>query len=185
MTLSEAGSKMKPKKSVALSGVPAGNTSLCTVGRSGNDLHYRGYDILDFAEKAQFEEIAFLLVYGTLPTEAQLKAYKQKLKSLRGLPTNLKAILEWIPASAHPMDVLRTGCSALGTIIPEKDDHNVVDAKGIADRMMASFGSMLLYWFHWSHNGKRIETETDDDSIGAHFLHMLHGKPPKKRCTYP
>ncbi|MEX0957923.1 MAG: 2-methylcitrate synthase [Burkholderiales bacterium] len=170
----------KPKKSVALSGVPAGNTALCTVGRTGNDLHYRGYDILDFADDAQFEEIAYLLVHGKLPTEAELDGYKRKLKALRGLPTNVKAVLEWIPASAHPMDVLRTGCSALGTVLPEKDDHNVPGARDIADRLMASFGSMLLYWYHWSHNGRRIETETDDDSIGAHFLHLLHGREPSE-----
>ena len=168
----------KPKKSVALSGVPAGNTALCTVGRTGNDLHYRGYDILDFAEAAEFEEIAYLLVHEKLPTKAELANYKRRLKALRGLPANVKAVLEWIPASAHPMDVLRTGCSALGTVIPEKDDHNVNGARDIADRLMASFGSMLLYWYHWSFNGKRIETETDDDSIGAHFLHLLHGKEP-------
>ncbi len=178
MDTTKTNNLVKPKKSVALSGVPAGNTSLCTVGRTGNDLHYRGYDILDFAETAEFEEIAYLLVHGALPTKPELKAYKQKLKSYRGLPTNLKAILEWIPASAHPMDVLRTGCSALGTILPEKDDHNEPDAKSIADRLMASLGSMLLYWYQWSHNGRRIDTETDDDSIGAHFLHLLHGKPP-------
>ena len=170
--------KPKPKKSVALSGVPAGNTALCTVGRTGNDLHYRGYDILDFAQDAEFEEIAHLLVYEKLPTAAELKNYKLKLKALRGLPTNVKAVLEWIPASAHPMDVLRTGCSALGTVLPEKEDHNISGARDIADRLMASFGSMLLYWYHWSHNGRRIETETDDDSIGGHFLHMLHGKEP-------
>ena len=168
----------KPKKSVALSGVTAGNTALCTVGRTGNDLHYRGYDILDFAETAQFEEIAYLLVHEKLPTRPELANYKRRLKALRGLPANVKAVLEWIPASAHPMDVLRTGCSALGTVIPEKDDHNVNGARDIADRLMASFGSMLLYWYHWSFNGKRIETETDDDSIGAHFLHLLHGKEP-------
>jgi len=168
----------KPKKSVALSGVTAGNTALCTVGRTGNDLHYRGYDILDFAEAAEFEEIAYLLVHEKLPTKAELANYKRRLKALRGLPANVKAVLEWIPASAHPMDVLRTGCSALGTVIPEKDDHNVNGARDIADRLMASFGSMLLYWYHWSFNGKRIETETDDDSIGAHFLHLLHGKEP-------
>jgi 2-methylcitrate synthase len=168
----------KPKKSVALSGVTAGNTALCTVGRTGNDLHYRGYDILDFAEAAEFEEIAYLLVHEKLPTKAELASYKRKLKALRGLPTAVKAALEWIPASAHPMDVLRTGCSALGTVLPEKDDHNVPGARDIADRLMASFGSMLLYWYHWSHNGRRIETETDDDSIGAHFLHLLHGKEP-------
>ncbi|MEO8005558.1 MAG: 2-methylcitrate synthase [Betaproteobacteria bacterium] len=177
--MSEAVSMIpKPKKSVALSGVPAGNTALCTVGRTGNDLHYRGYDILDFAEEAEFEEIAYLLVHEKLPTPAELANYKRKLKALRGIPTNVKAALEWIPASAHPMDVLRSACSALGTVLPEKDDHNVNGARDIADRLMASFGSMLLYWYHWSHNGRRIETETDDDSIGAHFLHLLHGKAP-------
>jgi len=170
--------KPKPKKSVALSGVPAGNTALCTVGRTGNDLHYRGYDILDFAEDAEFEEIAHLLIHETLPTSAELLNYKRKLRAMRGLPTNVKAVLEWIPASAHPMDVLRTGCSALGTVLPEKDDHSIQGARDIADRLIASFGSMLLYWYHWSHNGRRIETETDDDSIGGHFLHMLHGKEP-------
>ena len=170
----------KPKKSVALSGVPAGNTALCTVGRTGNDLHYRGYDILDFADEAEFEEIAYLLVHGKAPTKAELENYKRKLKALRGLPANVKAVLEWLPASAHPMDVLRTGCSALGTVLPEKDDHNVHGARDIADRLMASFGSMLLYWYHWSFNGRRIETETDDDSIGAHFLHLLHGKEPSE-----
>ena len=170
----------KPKKSVALSGVVAGNTGLCTVGRTGNDLHYRGYDILDFADVAEFEEIAYLLVHGKLPTKPELAGYKRKLKALRGLPTNVKAVLEWLPASAHPMDVLRTGCSALGTVLPEKEDHNVPGARDIADRLMASFGSMLLYWYHWSHNGRRIETETDDDSIGGHFLHLLHGKAPRE-----
>ncbi|MFP3644073.1 2-methylcitrate synthase [Paraburkholderia sp. SIMBA_054] len=170
----------KPKKSVALSGVTAGNTALCTVGRTGNDLHYRGYDILDIATTSEFEEIAYLLVHGKLPNIAELKAYKAKLKALRGLPANLRAALECIPASAHPMDVTRTGASLLGTILPENDDHNIPGAKDIADRLMASFGSMLLYWFHFSHNGKRIEVETDDDSIGGHFLHLLHGtKPPK------
>ncbi|HEX7810450.1 MAG TPA: 2-methylcitrate synthase [Burkholderiales bacterium] len=168
----------KPKKSVALSGVTAGNTALCTVGRTGNDLHYRGYDILDFAEAAEFEEIAYLLVHEKLPTKAELANYKRKLKALRGIPTAVKAALEWIPASAHPMDVLRTACSALGTVLPEKEDHNAPGARDIADRLMASFGSLLLYWYHWSHNGRRIETETDDDSIGAHFLHLLHGKEP-------
>ncbi len=168
----------KPKKSVALSGVAAGNTALCTVGRTGNDLHYRGYDILDFADDATFEEIAYLLVHGHLPNISELNAYKQKLKRLRGLPTNLKAVLEWIPASAHPMDVMRTGASVLGALLPEKDDHNTPGARDIADRMMASFGSILLYWYHWSHNGRRIDTETDDDTIAGHFLHMLHGKAP-------
>jgi len=168
----------KPKKSVALSGVTAGNTALCTVGRTGNDLHYRGYDILDVADACEFEEIAHLLVHGKLPNKAELAAYKSKLKSLRGLPANVKAALECVPASAHPMDVMRTGVSVLGTVLPEKDDHNIPGARDIADRLMASLGSMLLYWYHFSHNGRRIEVETDDDSIGAHFLHLLHGKKP-------
>ncbi|WP_144394937.1 bifunctional 2-methylcitrate synthase/citrate synthase [Pleionea sediminis] len=172
--------KKKPKKSVALSGVEAGNTALCTVGRTGNDLAYRGYDILDFAEKAEFEEIAYLLIHGKLPTEAELKNYKFKLKALRGLPLAVQEALECIPAAAHPMDVLRTGCSVLGTVLPEKDDHNAPDARDIADRLMASFGSMLLYWYHFSHNGRRIDVETDDDSIGAHFLHLLHGEKPSE-----
>ena len=170
----------KPKKSVALSGVPAGNTALCTVGRQGNDLHYRGYDILDFAEKAEFEEVAYLLVHGKLPTSAELIGYKQKLKSMRGLPAAVQDILECIPANAHPMDVLRTGCAALGAVLPEPEEHKLSEARNIADRLMASFGSMLLYWYHFSHSGRRIEVETDDDSIGAHFLHLLHGKPPSK-----
>jgi len=168
----------KPKKSVALSGVTAGNTALCTVGRSGNDLHYRGYDILDIAEAAEFEEIAYLLVHGKLPTVAELAGYKSKLKALRGVPANVKAVLEWLPASAHPMDVMRTGVSALGCQLPEKDDHAAPGARDIADQLMASLGSMLLYWYHYSHNGKRIDVETDDDSIGGHFLHLLHGKAP-------
>jgi 2-methylcitrate synthase len=170
----------KPKKSVALSGVTVGNTALCTVGRTGNDLHYRGYDILDLAESSEFEEIAHLLVHGKLPTTAELKAYKQKLKALRGLPANVKASLEWLPASSHPMDVMRTGVSALGCVLPEKDDHNTPGARDIADRLMASLGSILLYWYHYSHNGRRIETETDDDSIGGHFLHLLHGEAPSE-----
>ena len=175
-----AAGTFKPKKSVALSGVTAGNTALCTVGRTGNDLHYRGYDILDVATTCEFEEIAYLLVHEKLPTAAELTAYKKKLKALRGLPANLKAALEWIPASAHPMDVMRTAVSVLGTVLPEKDDHNIAGARDIADRLMASFGSMLLYWYHYSHNGRRIEVETDDDSIGGHFLHLLHGKAPSK-----
>jgi 2-methylcitrate synthase len=170
----------KPKKSVALSGVPAGNTALCTVGRTGNDLHYRGYDILDFAEKAEFEEIAYLLVHEKLPTRSELNAYKARLRSLRGLPKPLKAALEQLPKSAHPMDVQRTGVSVLGTLEPEKEDHNKAGAQHIADRLMASLGSMLLYWYHYSHHGKRIETETDDDSIGGHFLHLLHQKEPRE-----
>jgi 2-methylcitrate synthase len=168
----------KPKKSVALSGVPAGNTALCTVGRQGNDLHYRGYDILDFAEQAQFEEVAYLLVHGRLPTLAELAAYKQKLKALRGLPAAVQDILECIPANTHPMDVLRTGCSVLGSVLPENADHKVAEARDVADRLMACFGSMLLYWYHFSHSGRRIEVETDDDSIGGHFLHLLHGRKP-------
>ncbi|MFN5510508.1 MAG: 2-methylcitrate synthase [Burkholderiales bacterium] len=170
----------KPKKSVALSGVTAGNTALCTVGRAGNDLHYRGYDILDFADTAEFEEVAHLLVHGKLPNRAELKAYKAKLKSLRGLPANVKAVLEWLPASSHPMDVMRTGVSALGCQLPEKDDHNAPGARDIADRLMASLGSMLLYWYHYSTNGRRIEVETDDETIAAHFLHLLHGEAPSE-----
>ena len=170
----------KPKKSVALSGVVAGNTALCTVGRTGNDLHYRGYDILDMADVSEFEEIAYLLVHGKLPNAAELEGYKRKLRAERGLPNPVRAALEALPASAHPMDVMRTGCSVLGCVLPEKDDHNVPGARDIADRLMASFGSMLLYWYHWSHNGKRIDVETDDDSIGGHFLHLLHGREPSK-----
>jgi 2-methylcitrate synthase len=168
----------KPKKSVALSGVAAGNTALCTVGKSGNDLHYRGYDILDLAEGATFEEVAYLLIYGSLPDKSQLTAYKAKLKSLRGLPHSLKIILQQIPASAHPMDVMRTAVSALGSFLPEKEDHNIAGARDIADKLLASLGSALLYWYHFSHNGRSIEVETDDDTVGAHFLHLLHGKEP-------
>ncbi|HUB60682.1 MAG TPA: 2-methylcitrate synthase [Puia sp.] len=168
----------KPKKSVALSGVVAGNTALCTVGRSGNDLHYRGYDILDLAEGAQFEEVAYLLIHGSLPDKAELDAYKKKLRSLRGLPEPLKEILQRLPSSTHPMDVLRTAASALGCLEPEREDHNAVGARDIADRLLASFPSALLYWYHFSHNHKAIEVETDDDNIGAHFLHLLHGRKP-------
>ncbi|HEX7250408.1 MAG TPA: 2-methylcitrate synthase [Burkholderiales bacterium] len=168
----------KPKKSVALSGVAAGNTALCTVGRTGNDLHYRGYDILELADAAEFEEIAYLLVHGKLPNAAELAAYKNKLKGQRGIPAAVKGVLERIPASAHPMDVMRTACSALGTVLPEGQDHKLSEARDIADRLMASFGSMLLYWHHYSHSGRRIEVETDDDSIGGHFLHLLHGREP-------
>ena len=168
----------KPKKSVALSGVTAGNTALCTVGKTGNDLHYRGYDILDIAEVCSFEEIAHLLVHGKLPTRAELKAYKARLKSMRGLPASVKDALEQLPANAHPMDVMRTGVSTLGCVLPEKDDHNTPGARDIADRLLACLGSMLLYWYHWSTQGKRIDVETDDDSIGAHFLHLLHGEKP-------
>lgn len=168
----------KPKKSVALSGVVAGNTALCTVGRSGNDLHYRGYDILDLAEGAQFEEVAYLLIHGSLPTTSELGAYKKKLRSLRGLPAPLKEILHQLPKSTHPMDVLRTAASALGCLEPEREDHPAAGARDIADRLLASFPSALLYWYHFSHNGKAIEVETDDDGVGAHFLHLLHGKKP-------
>ncbi len=170
----------KPKKSVALSGVAAGNTALCTVGRTGNDLHYRGYDILDFAEAAEFEEIAYLLVHGKLPNAAELAGYKRKLRALRGIPAAVQKILEATPASAHPMDVLRTACSALGSVLPEPEAHKLAEARDIADRLMASFGSMLLYWYHFSHSGRRIDVETDDDSIGGHFLHLLHGRRPSE-----
>ena len=168
----------KPKKSVALSGVVAGNTALCSVGRTGNDLHYRGYDILDVAEACEFEEIAHLLVHGTLPDAAGLRAYKTRLRALRGLPGAVRLALEALPAAAHPMDVMRTGASVLGCTLPEHDDHAAPGAREIADRLMASFGSMLLYWHHYARNGRRIEVETDDDSIGGHVLHLLHGRPP-------
>jgi len=172
--------KPKAKKSVALSGTVAGNTALCTVGLTGNDLHYRGYDILDIADTCEFEEIAYLLVHGRLPIKSELDAYKTKLCSLRGLPVAVKNVLEQIPPSAHPMDVLRTGASVMGAVMPEKEDHNSAGARDIADRLMASFGSMLLYWYHYAVNGKRIEVETDDDSIGGHFLHLLHGETPSE-----
>lgn len=170
----------KPKKSVALSGVVAGNTALCTVGRSGNDLHYRGYDILDIAHTSEFEEIAHLLVHGKLPNKAELKAYKEKLRSLRGLPVTLQDALEALPAASHPMDVMRTAVSVLGCVLPEKDDHNTPGARDIADRLMANLGSALLYWYHYSHNGRVIDVQTDDDSIGGHFLHLLHGEKPSE-----
>jgi 2-methylcitrate synthase len=168
----------KPKKSVALSGIAAGNTALCTVGRTGNDLHYRGYDILDIAEQCEFEEIAHLLIHGTMPNVAQLTAYKAKLRAWRGLPAGVRSVLEALPAATHPMDVMRTGVSALGCVLPEKDDHNAAGARDIADRLMACLGSMLLYWYHWSSNGVRIDVQTDDDSIGGHFLTLLHGTKP-------
>lgn len=168
----------QPKKSVALSGVVAGNTSLCTVGRSGNDLHYLGYDILDLAAHCEFEEVAHLLVHGRLPTKTELSAYKAKLQSLRGLDATVKTVLEALPASAHPMDVLRTGVSALGCSQPEKKSHDPTGAREITDRLLASLNSMLLYWYHFSRDGRRIEVCTDDDSIGGHFLHLLHQAPP-------
>ena len=169
--------EFKPKKSVALSGVPAGNTALCSVGKSGNDLHYRGYDIADLAAHCEFEEVAYLLIHGTLPTQSQLNAYKTKLKALRGLPDQVKVILEQIPATAHPMDVMRTAVSALGCVTPEDGAHSVEGAKEIADKLIACLNSILLYWYHFANSGKRITVETDDDSIGGHFLHLLHGAP--------
>jgi 2-methylcitrate synthase len=179
MTTTEAPvTTIKPKKSVALSGVIAGNTSLCTVGRTGNDLHYRGYDILDIADRSEFEEIAYLLVHGKLPTQVELDAYHRKLASLRGIPAQLKHVLEAIPASAHPMDVMRTGVSMLGSLLPEHDRHDAAGARDIADRLLASLGSMLLYWYRYSHDGVRIDVETGDASIGGHFLHLLHRRPP-------
>ncbi len=168
----------KPKKSVALSGVTAGNTALCTVGRTGNDLHYRGYDILDIAATSEFEEIAHLLVHGRLPTRVELDAYRRKLRTLRGIPGPVRIVLEQIPAAAHPMDVMRTAVSALGSVLAEKESHDAAGARDIADRLMASMGSMLLYWHHYSQSGTRIEVETDDASIGGHFLHLLHRRAP-------
>ncbi|MGO9802961.1 MAG: 2-methylcitrate synthase [Steroidobacteraceae bacterium] len=168
----------KVKKSVALSGVTAGNTALCTVGRTGNDLHYRGYDILEIATTSEFEEIAFLLIHGKLPNRAELGVYKTKLRSLRGLPAAVRTSLEALPAAAHPMDVLRSGVSALGCVLPEKEDHTAAGAREIADRLIASLGSMLTYWYHFSHSGERIHTETADETIGGHFLHLLHRRPP-------
>jgi len=167
-----------PKKSVALSGVTAGNTALCTVGRTGNDLHYRGYDILEIATVCEFEEIAYLLIHEKLPNRAELSEYKAELRSLRGLPSMVRSVLEVLPASSHPMDVLRTGVSVLGCTLPEKEAHEVAAARHIADRLIASLGSMLTYWYHFSHSGVRIEVETGDDSVGGHFLHLLHRRPP-------
>ena len=175
--MSETATPNRAKKAVALSGVTAGNTALCTVGRTGNDLHYRGYDILDVAEAAEFEEIAHLLIHGALPNAAELRAYKAKLRALRGIPSAVKDALESLPAGAHPMDVMRTGVSALGCALPEKDDHNHPGARDIADKLIASLGSMLLYWYHWAHNGRAVDVETEDESIGGHFLHLLHGAP--------
>ncbi|HEY0768155.1 MAG TPA: 2-methylcitrate synthase [Steroidobacteraceae bacterium] len=169
-------SGFRPKKSVALSGVTAGNTALCTVGQTGNDLHYRGYDILEIAARCEFEEIAHLLIHEKLPNRAELSAYKTKLKSLHGLPGAVRTVLEALPAATHPMDVLRTGVSVLGCLLPEKEDHAAPGARDIADRLIASLGSMLAYWYHFSHSGQRIQVETADDSIGGHFLHLLHRK---------
>jgi 2-methylcitrate synthase len=167
------------KKSVALSGTTAGNTAICTVGKTGNDLHYRGYDILDFAEHAEFEEIAHLIIHGKLPNQTELETYKNKLKSLRELPDAVKTALEQLPKSTHPMDVMRTGCSLLGCLETESNTHSNKEATDIVDRLMASFGSILTYWYHFSQHNQRIQLQTDDDSIGGHFLHLLHGKKPK------
>ena len=180
MTTQNASGTFRPKKSVALSGTIAGTTELCTVGRNGNELHYRGYNILDLAENCEFEEVAHLLIHGKLPNESELRLYKEKPQALRGLPVSMRKALETLPMSVHPMDVLRTGVSLLGCISPEKDDHNTAGAKDIADRLIASLSSMLLYWYHYSHNGVRIELESKEDSIGGYFLHLLHGKRPKK-----
>lgn len=170
----------KAKKSVALSGVIAGNTAVCTVGRTGNDLHYRGYDIRELALNATFEEVAHLLIHDELPTQSELKDYTKKLKSLRGIPSTVKSALENIPAAAHPMDVLRTACSVLGTVLPEKDDRNIQGTRDIIDRLVASFGSMLLYWWHYSQKGVRIDVETEDETVAGQFLHLLHGKRPSE-----
>jgi 2-methylcitrate synthase len=172
------GPGIKPKKSVALSGVTAGNTAICTVGTTGNDLHYRGYDILDIATECEFEEIAYLLVHEKLPNRAELAAYKSKLRSLRGLPPAVLTVLEQLPAGSHPMDVLRTGVSSLGCWVPEAAGHPSDGARELADRLLACLGSMLCYWYHFAVNHRRIEVQTDDDSIGGHFLHLLHGERP-------
>jgi 2-methylcitrate synthase len=179
MTIAETAAP-RVKKSVALSGVCAGNTAVCTVGRTGNDLHYRGYDIQELAMKSTFEEVSYLLVHGELPTQSELTDYRKKLASLRGLPARVKSVLEEIPAAAHPMDVLRTGCSVLGMVLPEKEDRNIQGTRDIIDRLVASFGSMLLYWWHYSQNGRRIEVETDDDTVAGHFLNLLHGHKPSQ-----
>jgi 2-methylcitrate synthase len=184
MTEASSTTGFKPKKSVALSGVTAGNTALCTVGRSGNDLHYRGYDILDIAKSCEFEEIAYLLIHGKLPNHAELAGYKAKLSRLRGLPAALKAVLEQIPAGAHPMDVMRTGVSALGCVLPEPEHHSAAAARDIADRLIASLGSMLAYWYHYSHHGRQINVDTDDDSIGGHFLQLLHQETPSREWVH-
>jgi 2-methylcitrate synthase len=184
MTETTPTSGFKPKKSVALSGVTAGNTALCTVGRSGNDLHYRGYDILEIAKSCEFEEIAFLLIHGKLPNHAELAGYKAKLAGLRGLPAAVKAVLEQLPAAAHPMDVMRTGVSTLGCVLPEPEAHASAAARDIADRLIASLGSMLTYWYHYSHHGRRIDVHTEDDSIGGHFLHLLHQRTPSREWVH-
>ena len=176
--MSESAPALRPKKSVALAGVTAGSTALCTVGQTGNDLHYRGYDIQDLARQATFEEVAYLLIHGELPNAATLAAYQARLKSLRGLSRTVRGALEVLPPAAHPMDVLRTGVSAMGCTLPEPAGHGVADARDIADQLVASLGSMLAYWYHFSRSGRRITLETDDDSVGGHFLHLLHERPP-------
>ena len=179
MTAAGALPGFKPKKSVALSGVVAGSTALCTVGRTGNDLHYRGYNILEIAEACEFEEIGYLLIHGKLPTLVELIGYKRKLRDLRELPESLRAVLELLPAATHPMDVMRTAVSTLGCLLPEKEDQNLAGARDITDRLVACLGSALCYWHHYCHDGVRIEVQTDDDSVGAHFLHLLHRRPPR------
>ncbi len=181
---SQAAAAFKPKKSVALSGTPAGNTAVCTVGQSGNDLHYRGYDIADLAAHCEFAEVAYLLIHGKLPTAAELAAYKKRLLGLRSLPAEVKHALEQLPASTHPMDVLRTGVSVLGCMRPEADDHNEAGARSIADALLASLPSMLLYWHHYARNGRSIEVDADSESLAEHFLHLLHEKPPSEEWTH-
>jgi 2-methylcitrate synthase len=172
-----------PKKSVALSGTPAGETAICTVGQSGNDLRYRGYDIIDLAANCEFEEVAHLLVHGKLPNAAELVAYKANLRSLRSLPAVVKQALELLPPTTHPMDVLRTGVSVLGCVLPEAHDQSETGERSIADALLASLPSMLLYWHHYARNGRRIEVERFEDSIAAHFLHLLHGATPSQEWT--
>ncbi|MGI2098235.1 bifunctional 2-methylcitrate synthase/citrate synthase [Shewanella glacialipiscicola] len=168
-------SEAKKLSGAGLRGQSAGETALSTVGVSGSGLTYRGYDVKDLGENATFEEVAYLILYGELPTQAQLDAYKTKLKGMRGLPQALKEVLERIPADAHPMDVMRTGCSMLGNLEAE---HSFSQQSEISDRLLAAFPSIICYWYRFSHDGVRIETETDDAQIGAHFLHLLHGKAP-------
>ncbi len=176
----ETTSGFKPKKSVALSGVAAGSTALCTVGNTGNDLYYRGYDILEFAQTAEFEEIAHLIVYGELPNKAELAAYKAKLKTYRELPQGVKVALEQLPSNCHPMDVMRTGCSVLGALNQEDESHPKAAAQDIIDRLIGAFPSILLYWYHFAYNGKRIDVASDEDTVGGHFLHLLHGEKPRE-----
>jgi 2-methylcitrate synthase len=171
---------VKPKKSVALSGIEAGQTAISKVGANGKDLHYRGYDINDLAEHATFEEVAHLLVHENLPNGYELARYKQKLESMRGLPAPLRAALEAVPPSANPMDVLRTGCSVMGTVLPEREDRNLGEARNIADRLISSFPSMLVYWYHYARNGHRIEVDLASESTAEHFLHMLYGRKPPR-----